>query len=114
MQLKRIIEENDTTAGKAFDLFIQCLIVLSLISFSIETLPDLGGTAIRVLDTADLVGLEGVAVIDLHPSGTVVVGNERLDVVCESGFVDKGARVRVVRSDGYRHVVLPVDNDAVA
>ena len=28
MQLKRIIEENDTPAGKVFDLFIQLLIVL--------------------------------------------------------------------------------------
>lgn len=38
---KRIVEQSDTVAGKAFDLFIQALIVLSLISFSIETLPNL-------------------------------------------------------------------------
>ncbi len=38
---KRVIEQSDTAAGKAFDLFIQALIILSLISFSIETLPDL-------------------------------------------------------------------------
>ncbi len=39
--LKKFIEENDTKAGKYFDLFIQSLIILSLISFSIETLPNL-------------------------------------------------------------------------
>ncbi len=39
--LKRIVEENDTKAGKFFDLFIQFLIIISLISFSIETLPNL-------------------------------------------------------------------------
>lgn len=41
MKIKRIVEENDTSPGKIFDIFIQSLIVLSLISFSIETLPDL-------------------------------------------------------------------------
>lgn len=39
--LKRIIEQNDTSAGRVFDLVIQGLIVLSLISFSLETLPGL-------------------------------------------------------------------------
>jgi voltage-gated potassium channel len=39
--LKQIIEENDTRLGRGFDLFIQCLIVVSLVAFSIETLPDL-------------------------------------------------------------------------
>ena len=40
-KLKRIIEETDTKAGKAFNLSIQALILLSLLAFSIETLPDL-------------------------------------------------------------------------
>lgn len=40
-RIKQIIEESDTKFGKAFDLFIQAMILLSLISFSIETLPDL-------------------------------------------------------------------------
>jgi len=55
MQLKRIIEENDTTAGKAFDLFIQFLIVLSLVSFSIETLPNLGKNTKWILNTTEVI-----------------------------------------------------------
>lgn len=39
--LKQIIEQSDTPLGRAFDLVIQTLVVLSLISFSIETLPNL-------------------------------------------------------------------------
>jgi voltage-gated potassium channel len=39
--LKQIIEQSDTPLGRAFDLTIQSLIVLSLISFSVETLPNL-------------------------------------------------------------------------
>ena len=41
MTIKQIIEEADTRAGRGFDLAIQGLVVLSLISFSIETLPNL-------------------------------------------------------------------------
>ena len=47
--LKRIIEENDTKWGRLFDLTIQSLILLSLLSFSIETLPDLSDEARRWL-----------------------------------------------------------------
>ena len=43
--LKKVVEESDTPLGRAFDLFIQALIVLSLISFSIETLPNLSESA---------------------------------------------------------------------
>lgn len=38
---KNIIENSETTAGRWFDIFIQSIIILSLISFSLETLPDL-------------------------------------------------------------------------
>lgn len=40
-KLKDIVERNDTKAGRAFDIFIQVLIVISLVTFSIETIPDL-------------------------------------------------------------------------
>ena len=39
--LKNIIESQDSKAGKFFDLFIQTLIILSLLSFTIETSPGL-------------------------------------------------------------------------
>ncbi|HAP70062.1 MAG TPA: ion transporter [Flavobacteriales bacterium] len=40
-QLHKIVVESDSKRGRIFDLFIQALILLSLITFSIETLPDL-------------------------------------------------------------------------
>jgi len=55
----------------------------------------------------DLVGVVGVAVTDLRPSGTAQLGDERLDVVSDTGFLAKGSSVRVIRSEGYRHVVEP-------
>ena len=57
----------------------------------------------------DLVGTQGIAVTDLHPAGTGMFAGERLDVVSEAGYVEKGAPIRIVRAEGYRHVVLPVD-----
>ena len=40
-KLKSILENNERGWGRVFDLFIQFLIVLSMISFSLETLPNL-------------------------------------------------------------------------
>jgi membrane-bound serine protease (ClpP class) len=53
----------------------------------------------------DLVGQEGVAVTDLRPAGMAAIAGERVDVVTEGEFVSQGSAVRVLRSEGYRHVV---------
>jgi membrane-bound serine protease (ClpP class) len=58
---------------------------------------------------SELVGQEGVALTDLHPSGTARFGGERLDVVSDGGYVARGQRVRAIRAEGYRLVVLPTD-----
>jgi voltage-gated potassium channel len=47
--LKRIVEQNDTGWGRVFDLGIQFLIVVSLATFSIETLPHLSEEMRRLL-----------------------------------------------------------------
>jgi membrane-bound serine protease (ClpP class) len=49
-----------------------------------------------------------VALTDLRPAGTARIGAERVDVVTEGQYVAQGDVVRVVRSEGYRHVVMPV------
>lgn len=40
-RIKAIIEINDNTSSRVFAFFIQALILLSVITFSVETLPDL-------------------------------------------------------------------------
>ncbi|MEZ4423864.1 MAG: NfeD family protein [Gemmatimonadota bacterium] len=54
---------------------------------------------------ADLIGREGVADTDLRPTGAGLFGDERIDVVSETGWIPRGGRIRVVQSQGYRHVV---------
>ncbi len=39
-KLKFIIDDNSTLSGRLFDSFIQLLIILSLVAFTIETFPD--------------------------------------------------------------------------
>ncbi|MCJ7626895.1 MAG: hypothetical protein MUO50_00780, partial [Longimicrobiales bacterium] len=56
----------------------------------------------------DLVGREGIAMTDLRPSGTVLIGEERVDAVSESEWIEDGTDVRVVTSEGYRLVVRPI------
>lgn len=53
--LKQIIENNDTRLGHGFDFFIQFLIVVSLVTFSIETLPNLSQPTRDVLRYAEIV-----------------------------------------------------------
>ncbi len=52
--LYRIVIESDTKAGRFFDLLIQFLIVLSLVSFSIETLPRLSNNFKNILNNFEL------------------------------------------------------------
>lgn len=63
---------------------------------------------------SDLVGSVGVAVVDLRPSGTALFGEQRVDVVSDGGFVLKGRRVRAIRAEAYRLVVLPEDEGSPA
>lgn len=53
--LLKVVVENDSKIGRRFDIFIQSLILLSLISFSIETLPNLNKKVIDLLNVFELV-----------------------------------------------------------
>ncbi|TFJ94076.1 nodulation protein NfeD [Lentibacillus salicampi] len=56
----------------------------------------------------ELIGLEGRTVTPLRPSGSALVGDERLDVVTEGGFIDKNKLIKVIKVEGVRIVVREV------
>jgi membrane-bound serine protease (ClpP class) len=56
----------------------------------------------------ELVGKVGRALTDLRPSGTGIFDDERLDVVSEQEWIEAGSPIRIVASEGYRHVVRPL------
>ncbi|MCM3030103.1 MULTISPECIES: nodulation protein NfeD [unclassified Niallia] len=53
----------------------------------------------------DLVGKTGITMTALRPSGTVVIGDERIDVVSEGNFIGKDVKVKIVKAEGSRIVV---------
>jgi len=57
---------------------------------------------------AALLGVIGVAATPLRPAGMVRFGEEYVDVVAESGYVEPGARVQVVEVEAHRIVVKEV------
>ncbi|WP_071395815.1 NfeD family protein [Bacillus tuaregi] len=58
----------------------------------------------------ELVGVVGTCLTDLRPSGMVVIGEERIDVVSEGEFIAKGSQVKVVKTEGSRIVVREIVN----
>ncbi|MFO7820664.1 MAG: NfeD family protein [Lentisphaeria bacterium] len=56
----------------------------------------------------DLIGEVGAAQTDLHPSGIVELGDERLDVVTRGDLIAKGQQVRIAEVHGSRIIVEPV------
>jgi membrane-bound ClpP family serine protease len=61
------------------------------------------------VNRTDLLGKEGIALTILRPAGTVIINNERVDVVSEGGFIDQNAVVKVIKVEGARIVVRELD-----
>lgn len=65
-----------------------------------------GYTSAKSLD--DLLGMEGVSITPLRPSGMVLIGERRVDVISDGEFIENGARVKVVDTGSSRVVVKKV------
>ncbi|RUL57049.1 NfeD family protein [Lysinibacillus antri] len=53
----------------------------------------------------ELLGKIGETITPLRPAGTVVVGNERIDVVSEGSYIDSKKKVEIIQVEGSRIVV---------
>jgi len=70
----------------------------------------IGGASID--DRTDaLMGKEGTAVSNLRPCGLAKIGGARVDVVSETGMIEKGAKILVVQVEGIRVVVRQVTEE---
>lgn len=61
------------------------------------------------LGLEDMVGQQGVADTDLHPSGWVIVGDKRIYVVSDGTFIEDGEEVKIITVDGNRVVVRKIN-----
>ena len=56
-KLRNIVIDNNTKSGRYFDLFTQALIILSLVSFSFETLPNLDDGTKKLLNIFETISV---------------------------------------------------------
>ncbi len=89
MNLKTIVEDTETKAGRWFNLSIQALIVLSLVCFCVETLPDLSPRAQQALYIVEVVT---VLIFSVEYLLRLIVADNKLRFVFSFyGLIDLGA-----------------------
>lgn len=97
--IKQIIEDSDTKVGKAFDIFIQAMIILSLVSFSMETLPSLSSDVRNVLRRIEVFT---VAIFTVEYIARVLVAtNKRAFIFSFFGIIDLFAILPFYLSTGF-------------
>jgi membrane-bound serine protease (ClpP class) len=71
-----------------------------------------GGQAVRAERASHLPspGSEGVALTPLHPAGRIEIDGTRYDARCAVSLIDRGAKVRVVRSTDFEIMVEEVES----
>ncbi|MFV1995477.1 MAG: NfeD family protein [Verrucomicrobiales bacterium] len=57
---------------------------------------------------ADLLRKRGEALTDLHPAGKGIFDGRRVDIVAETGFIEKGKTLEIIKIEGIRVVVREV------
>lgn len=60
---------------------------------------------------SELIGQTARTVTALRPSGTVLLGDERLDAVSDGGFIDRGKEVRILKMEGSWIVVRELEKE---
>jgi len=76
--LRSVVESSETRGGRAFDLFIQLLILVSLCSFTIETLPDVDPQLQHVIGIVELVT---IAIFTIEYLLRIIVSRQRLQFI---------------------------------
>jgi membrane-bound serine protease (ClpP class) len=79
------------------------------IILSEEERVELGYTA--PLDQKNLVGLEGVALTTLRPSGAAEIEGRRIDVVSDGAYIPAGEKLIVDRVEGVRVIVRRINEE---
>lgn len=59
----------------------------------------------------DLLGKVAITTTPLRPSGTAMLGDERIDVVTEGGYIDAHKKVAIIKVEGVRIVVRLLENE---
>lgn len=74
-------------------------------SLVLKTTEDKEKGYVGVRELKEMVGIEGVALTQLRPTGTGEFGGIRIDVVTEGEFIPKGSKIKIIDVEGYRTIV---------
>ncbi|MDH3392269.1 MAG: serine protease [Desulfobulbaceae bacterium] len=110
-----VFHDISTMAGTYFvlaDLFmIPVLVVVGLKILARspatlrETLSSERGVVSQSPDLESFMGCEGKSVTDLHPGGTAIIDDTRVDVVSRGEYIDKDTNLIVVEVTGNQIIV---------
>lgn len=62
-----------------------------------------------VENTNRYLGAEGVAISNLRPSGIAKIADERVDVITDGDFIEKGTKIKVIKTTAGRVIVSVAD-----
>jgi membrane-bound serine protease (ClpP class) len=68
-----------------------------------------GSVTVQNAELANLVNREGIAYSLLRPAGLVLIDGQKYDVVSEGSFVEKNARITVLKVEGTRIIVRQIN-----
>lgn len=60
-------------------------------------------------NTTRYLGAEGVAISNLRPSGIAKIADERVDVITDGDFIEKGTKIKVIKAAAGRVIVSVAD-----
>lgn len=110
-----VFNDISTMAGTYFvlaDLFIIPILVavgLKILAHSPATLRNTLSSANGVVSQspvlANFMGCEGKSLTDLHPSGTAIIADQRMDVVSRGEYIEKNNDIVVVEVTGNQIIV---------
>ena len=84
--IRDVVDNSESVTGKLFSNFIQLLIVLSLITFSVDTLPNLSASSRRILD---IIEIATVAIFTVEYLLRILVAERRVRFIFSFlGLVD--------------------------
>lgn len=68
---------------------------------------------VSAITRTDLIGQIGESATPLRPAGTMILNDERIDVVTEGNYIDVHKRIKVVFVEGMRVVVREIKEDTI-
>ena len=78
ISLKSVIEDTNTKAGRIFDIFIQSLIIASLVAFSVGTIPDLSEKTLAFLRVFEIIS---VLIFSVEYVLRIIVADKKLKYI---------------------------------